>query len=122
MLSNPTSPRFDPGYLFPSRVRLSLHLPERITVDPSRRSVDDRQYESYVAPLMSRLREIAAASGAVVIDPSGALCPEMTCPATNARGMPVHLDSNHLTNSFARDHATFIDAILLAPDASRRAP
>jgi len=120
LLSNPTSPQFDPRYLFPSAVRLSLHLPDRISIDAGTRSVDDRRYESYVAPLMSRLRDIAARSGAVVIDPARVLCPEMSCPATNARGMPVHLDSNHLTNSFARDHATFIDAILLAPDASMR--
>jgi peptidoglycan/LPS O-acetylase OafA/YrhL len=122
LLSNPTSPHFDPGYLFPSTARLSLHLPERISVDAGMRSVDDRQYESYVAPLMDRLRDIAATSGAIIIDPSGSLCPEMTCPATNPRGMPVRGDSNHLTTSFAREHATFIDAILLAPDASRRAP
>ena len=122
LLSNPTSPRFDPRYLFPSTARLALRLPDRIRVEPTERSVDDRRYESYVAPLMGRLRDIAARSGAIVIDPSGALCPQMTCPATNARGMPVYLDSNHLTTTFAREHATFIDAILLAPDGSRRAP
>ena len=122
ILSNPTSPRFDPGYMFPSRVRLSLHLPERITAAASMRSVDERQWESYVAPLMARLRLIAVKSGAIIIDPSEVLCPEMTCPAADVRGLPVHLDSNHLTQSFVREHATFIDAILLAPDASRRAP
>lgn len=121
LLSNPTSPRFDPRYLFPSMARLSLHLPERISVGASLRSVDDRQYETYVAPLMGRLRDVAAASGAIIIDPGEALCPESTCPAANARGMPIHLDSNHLTASFVREHAAFIDEILLAPDASRRA-
>ena len=121
LLSNPTSPRFDPRYLFPSTARLALRRPDRISVEPTARSVDDRRYESYVAPLMGRLRDIAATSGAIVIDPSGALCPQMSCPTTNARGMPVHLDSNHLTATFAREHATFIDAILLAPDRSRRA-
>jgi peptidoglycan/LPS O-acetylase OafA/YrhL len=122
LLSNPTSPHFNVQYLFPSAARLSLRLPERISVEASKRSVDDRQYEAYVAPLMDRLRRIAAASGAIIIDPARTLCPDMICPATNARGMPVHVDSNHLTASFARGHATFIDAILLAPDASSRAP
>ena len=122
ILSNPTSPRFDPGYLFPSTVRFSLHPPERIAVDPSLRSVDDRQYEAYVAPLMTRLRHVAATSGAIVIDPSEVLCPKMTCPAADARGLPVHLDSNHMTQSFVRAHATFIDPILLGPDAARRTP
>ncbi len=41
----------------------------------------------------------------------------MSCPAADARGMPVHVDSNHLTAKFAREHANFIDAILLAPAA-----
>jgi len=122
LLSNPTSPHFDPGYLFPSVDRLWPSQPDRISVDERMRGIDDRQYESYVAPLMSRLRDLAAASGAVVIDPSLTLCPRMTCPAADSHGMPVHLDSNHLTASFAREHATFIDAILLAPDASRRSP
>lgn len=119
LLSNPTSPRFDPAYLLPITARLSLHLPDRLSADAGLRNVDDRGYESYVAPLMGRLRDIAAASGATIIDPAAALCPQMTCPAVNAQDMPVHLDSNHLTASFAREHATFIDAILLAPDASR---
>jgi peptidoglycan/LPS O-acetylase OafA/YrhL len=120
LLSNPTSARFDPGYLFPRAVRFSLHLPDRISAPAVKRSVDDRQYEAYVAPLMGRLRDIAAASGATIIDPARALCPQMSCPATNERGLPVHVDSNHLTGAFAREHATFIDTILLAPDASRR--
>ena len=122
LLSNPTSPRFDPGYLFPRAVRFSLRLPDRIGAGAMTRAVDDRRYEAYVAPLTARLRQIAAASGAIIIDPGAALCPQMSCPATNERGLPVHVDSNHLTGSFAREHATFIDTILLAPDASRRAP
>lgn len=122
LLSNPTSPHFDPGYLLPSSARFSVRLPDRISVDDDKRSVDAREFESYVAPLMARLREVAARSGAIVIDPREALCTGMTCPATNALGMPVHVDSNHLTAAFARQHATFIDAILLAPTASRRVP
>jgi peptidoglycan/LPS O-acetylase OafA/YrhL len=122
LLSNPTSSHFDPGYLLPATARFSLRLPDRISVDDEKRSVDAREFEEYVAPLMSRLRQIAATSGAIVIDPREALCTGMTCPATNAQGMPVHVDSNHVTATFAREHATFIDTILLAPAASGRAP
>jgi peptidoglycan/LPS O-acetylase OafA/YrhL len=122
LLSNPTSPHFDPVYLLPTAARLSLRLPDRINVGDEKRTVDARPFESYVAPLMSRLRQVAATSGAIVLDPREALCTGMTCPATNARGMPVHIDSNHLTAAFAREHATFIDGILLAPAASGRAP
>ncbi|MFI4885463.1 MAG: acyltransferase family protein, partial [Steroidobacterales bacterium] len=122
LLSNPTSPHFDPLYLLPAAARLSLRLPDRIDVGDEKRSVDAREFESYVAPLMSRLRQVAARNGAIVIDPREALCTGMTCAATNARGMPVHIDSNHLTAAFAREHATFIDRVLLAPAASGGAP
>lgn len=122
LLSNPTSPHFDPGYLLPVAARLSVPVPDRISIDDEKRSVDARDFESYVAPLMARLRGIAARNGAIVIDPREALCTGMICPATNARGLPVHVDSNHLTATFAREHATFIDPILLAPAASRGAP
>lgn len=122
LLSNPTSPRFDPGFLLPAGARLSVPVTDRIRVDEGKRSVDAGRFEAYVAPLMSRLRQIAARSGAIVIDPREALCTGMTCPATDARGLPVHVDSNHLTATFAREHATFIDGILLAPATSGSAP
>ena len=122
LLSNPTSPRFDPGYLLPASARLSVPVAARISVDDGKRSVDARDFEAYVTPLMSRLRGIAAGSGAIVIDPREALCAGMTCPATGARGLPVHVDSNHLTAEFAREHATFIDGILLAPGPSGGVP
>jgi peptidoglycan/LPS O-acetylase OafA/YrhL len=120
VLSNPTSPHFDPGYLLPAAARLSVPLADRISVYDDRRSVKAVEFESYVAPLMARLRKIAAKGGAMVIDPREALCTGMTCPATTAGGLPVHVDSNHLTAAFVREHATFIDPILLAPAASRQ--
>lgn len=115
LLSNPTSPRFDPGYLLPATARLSVPVPDHISVNDEKRSVDAREFESYVEPLMARLREIAARSGAIVVDPREALCAGMACPATDARGLPVHVDSNHLTAAYAEEHAAFIDTILLAP-------
>jgi hypothetical protein len=41
----------------------------------------------------------------------------MICPAADSKGMPLYLDSNHLNGSNARERATFVDEMLLGPDA-----
>jgi peptidoglycan/LPS O-acetylase OafA/YrhL len=113
VLSNPTSPDFDPLFLFPAEARLALHPPDRIEVDPPKRSVNAAAYEAYVQPLMMRLRDIAARTGAHVLDPRSTLCDGMLCPTIGADGVPTHLDNNHLTSSYARERAGFLDEILL---------
>lgn len=113
VLSNPTSPLFTP--VFPSEFRLSLHTPTgpRFHAAPP---VDVRAYESYVAPLMNRLRSIAEQSGAVAVDPRYTLCEGLNCQATGADGLPRYIDSNHLRGLTALEHASFIDEMLLGPD------
>jgi hypothetical protein len=39
----------------------------------------------------------------------------MLCPAAGADGMPLYIDSNHLRARFARERASFVDDMLLAP-------
>lgn len=114
VLSNPTSPQFDPPALVPSHVRLSLHRPDVFVADHS--GVDAAPFETFVAPLMSRLREIAARAGAQVLDPRSTLCAGMMCPAVAADGTPLFIDSNHLRASFAREQASFLDETLLVPE------
>jgi hypothetical protein len=79
------------------------------------RRVDAGAYESYVAPLMDRLRAIAAHSGAQLVDPRATLCSGLDCPATGADGLPLYLDSNHLRAGYARERASFVDEMLLGP-------
>jgi peptidoglycan/LPS O-acetylase OafA/YrhL len=114
VLSNPTSPRFDPASMLPSGLRWSLQLPKSLSLAGGRR-IDARPFESYAQPLMSRLRSIAAQTGAQAVDPRATLCDQALCPATGADGLPLYLDSNHLRASFARDQASFVDEMLLAP-------
>jgi hypothetical protein len=116
LLSNPTSPLFDPASMLPSGLRWSLHFPESLSLDGGRR-IDPRPFESYAEPLMSRLRSIAAQTGAKVVDPRATLCDQALCPATGADGLPLYLDSNHLRASFARAQASFVDEMLLGPAA-----
>lgn len=112
VLSNPTSPRFDP--LFPPEIRLSPHLPGALAPG-SAPSIDAAAFEAFVAPLMSRLRDIAAQTGAKVLDPRSTLCDGMICPAAGPDGIPLYLDSNHLSGHAARERASFLDEILLGP-------
>src|SRR3984885_614381 len=116
LLSNPTSPLFDPASMLPSQLRLSLHLPASISLAGGRR-IDAGPFERYAQPLMSQLRTIAAQTGATAVDPRATLCDGLVCPATGADGLPLYLDSNHLRARFTREQASFIDEMLLAPAA-----
>jgi hypothetical protein len=113
VLSNSTSLTFDPLILMPAAARLTIPSQHSIGVEGSRRSVDATQFKSFVAPVMRRLREIAEQTGARIIDPAASLCDGTACPSMNAEGVPTHMDSNHITASFARQRAAFIDDILL---------
>jgi peptidoglycan/LPS O-acetylase OafA/YrhL len=113
VLSNPTSPLFEPA--FPPEIRLSLHVPSSLHSGKAPR-IDAGPFESFAAPVMNRLRAIAAQTGAKVVDPRLALCDGMICPAADSKGMPLYLDSNHLNGSNARERATFVDEMVLGPD------
>jgi peptidoglycan/LPS O-acetylase OafA/YrhL len=118
VLSNPTSPQFEP--LFPPEIRLSPYLPRTLPPDSAPR-IDAAAFESCVAPLMRRLRNIAAQTGAKVLDPRSTLCDGMICPAADADGIPLYLDSNHLSGHAARERTSFVDEILLGPESQSAA-
>jgi hypothetical protein len=118
ILSNPTSPLFEP--LLPSDIRFAARLPEALPPDSAPR-VDAAGFESFVAPLTNRLRDIAARTGAQVLDPRSTLCDGMICPAGAPDGIPLYVDSNHLSAHGVRDRASFLDEILLAPDTQSAA-
>ena len=113
VLSNPTSPLFEP--VFPTEARLSLQLPGSLRGGDAPR-IDAGPYESFAAPVMDRLRAIAAQTGAKAVEPRVALCEGMICPAVDSKGMPLYLDSNHLNGSNARERAWFVDEMMLGAD------
>jgi peptidoglycan/LPS O-acetylase OafA/YrhL len=114
VLSNPTSPLFVP--VFPPDIRLSLQSPGSLPRD-SAPGIDAGPFEMFVAPLTDRLRSIAAQTGAKAVDPRSTLCDGMICPSADSDGLPLYLDSNHLNGSNSRERATFVDEMLLGPDA-----
>ena len=113
VLSNPTSPRFDPH--FPPQLRFARHLPASLPRG-TMPVIDAVPFEAFIAPLMMRLRDIAARSGAQVLDPRSTLCEAMACPSGDADELPLYLDSHHLNGANARNRATFLDQTLLGPD------
>jgi SGNH domain-containing protein len=92
-------------------MRLSLHVPDDLPVDKA--AVDAADFEAFVAPVMDRLREIAARAGADVLDPRSTLCEGMSCPAIGPDGLPLYVDSNHTRASWARRAASFLDDTLI---------
>jgi peptidoglycan/LPS O-acetylase OafA/YrhL len=117
LLSNPTSPLFEP--LFPPGLRFSVQGIDKLPPGGGP-TLDLRTYEAYVAPLMNTLREISARTGARILAPSSTLCMGFTCQAYDADGLPRYIDSNHLRNLTAREHATFVDEIVLARGSPTR--
>ena len=113
ILSNHTSPRFDPLTLIPARVRLSWRPPAHFEVEPASRSVAAAPYEAFAAPVVQKLRAIAAAAGAEVIDPADTLCAALACATVTEQGTPLYVDSDHLRPFFARSSALFVDEMLL---------
>ena len=119
VLSNPTSPLFEP--VFPSWIRFSPHLPDSLPAGAGPR-IDLAAFGTFVEPVTSKLRAIAARAGARIVDPGATLCDRMTCPAAGPDGIPLYLDSNHLSGYAARERASFVDPMLLGSDAPSAAP
>ncbi len=61
------------------------------------------------APIDQRLRRIAAAVGASVVDPTEWLCTASLCPSTDEHGRPLYKDDSHLRASVARERFPAVD-------------
>jgi peptidoglycan/LPS O-acetylase OafA/YrhL len=104
VLSNPQSVAYNPTSLLPGR------LPFTSKYKPVK-AIPRSGHEGFASFTNSHLREIAAATGAVVITPADYLCTKTECPTVDEKGNPLYKDGNHMRASFVRDHATFIDRI-----------
>lgn len=56
--------------------------------------------------------QVAARHGVVVIDPFETMCNAGMCALVSPQGVPLYKDTAHLTASFARGAATFVDVTL----------
>lgn len=75
-------------------------------------SFDFAAFEARYQPINEALKAIARDSGAVLIDPVAHLCPVKRCPIVDDNGIPLYLDSSHLTRTYAARSASYIDVSL----------
>jgi peptidoglycan/LPS O-acetylase OafA/YrhL len=70
---------------------------------------------SQLRPVVVKLREIAARTGAVTIDPIASLCSGTTCPVLTSDGQPIFKDASHLNPEFVRANVRYLDDLVKLP-------
>jgi peptidoglycan/LPS O-acetylase OafA/YrhL len=104
ILSNPRLTAFDPVSMIPARLPGIQKPAPRLFV--TRSDILDKK-----GAVTARLREVAAESGARLIDPLAVLCSGDRCPTVWRGGAPVYIDDSHMSASFVRERATFLDSV-----------
>jgi hypothetical protein len=104
VLNLPVGPNFEPKALI-SGSRLGVMRAERVSPKTGLTSSQRALHE--------RLTQVAASSGAIVIDPLAALCgPDGQCIRSDADGVPIYKDATHLRATYVKRFATFLDPAL----------
>ncbi len=103
VLPNPELDAFDPQTMIPSRMPGIEKAPPRLFVTRD-------EILAKTGAVTERLRKVAQQSGAILLDPLQVLCDGARCPTVWNGGKPVYMDNNHLTASFVRARATFLDS------------
>ena len=105
VLSSPRGPAFDPKS-FVRRAGMTLEANGRSGPVP-RGQATERSAE-----IDARLKRIAGAAGAALIDPADWLCSPSHCPTADERGRPLFMDGSHLRASVARERFQAVDAYI----------
>lgn len=102
VLSSPRGEGFDPKSVVE---RSAMTVQVRSPLAPVPRA----EVSALAQPIDERLRRIAAAVGASVIDPLELLCSAAFCPAADEHGRPLYKDATHLRASVARARFDAVD-------------
>ena len=105
VLPSPSAPAFQPRLMIPrslTDLRFQVAVPE----------IRTSEVVAHMQPVVDRLREIAARTGAGVIDPLHWLCREATCALLTADGEPVYKDSGHLNPLYVRQNVGYLDGLV----------
>jgi len=105
ILPNPTSPIFNPASMLPSRIHSS-----HVVKGPA--YISKTAFAAAVRPVVDKLRTIADATGARLVDPTDYFCEADVCPTVTPDGTPLYSDSNHIRPFYVRESAIFVDRIL----------
>lgn len=102
----------DPGNLSPD-AQVSRGLSLRggtMALHPRVSTVDS--YNQRFKDIDAELRQIAQMTGAALVSPVDHLCASGTCPAVDSEENFLYIDAGHLTASYARKAAVYIDPLL----------
>jgi hypothetical protein len=102
VLSSPRGEAFDPKSAI-HRQGMSVQVHARFVPVPR------TELAALTMPIDERLRRIAVAVGAGVIDPADWLCTPAACPSADERGRPLYKDESHLRASVARERFQAVD-------------
>jgi peptidoglycan/LPS O-acetylase OafA/YrhL len=103
ILASAVSLRFEP------RDMISL-VTGRVSPQPP---VPVGELDPAIVPADALIRRAAARAGAAVVDPLPFVCPNGLCPAFDARRGPAYTDRDHLRPFYVREHALFIDDMIM---------
>jgi peptidoglycan/LPS O-acetylase OafA/YrhL len=107
LLDNPSGANFDPhNFLGRNRWRRTSAF-----ADISRTT----EMDTAEMRLRDELISLGKRAGAEIIDPYLNLCEEQQCLRISDAGIPIYKDQSHLSASFIRNHADYIDRTLLSP-------
>ena len=107
ILSSPAGDGVNPSYLLAGSRFGTLRYKESTGFTKS-------EFDSEFGAFNARLRKLALASGATVIDPMPAMCNGGVCSALAPDGSPMYADGVHIRSSYVRRFASFIDVTMKA--------
>jgi peptidoglycan/LPS O-acetylase OafA/YrhL len=105
LLNNPTAELFDPKNMLTgsrfTKLEYAVDYPDYVQITPEQEE------------LRSRLKNIAATSGAAIIDPIAFLCKGDKCPVFDEQGTPLYKDRMHMRPFFVETRVQYLDPVLL---------
>jgi hypothetical protein len=105
VLSSPRGTAFDPmGIVERDGMMLQVRGPFP--------AVPRKEIAALASPIDERLKRIASAVGATIVDPADSLCTASLCPAADENGRPLYKDASHLRASAARERFRALDPYL----------
>lgn len=107
LLDNPNNKLFNPRNFFEGSRLKKLTL---------RKLAEPLQLDYEQKTLREELTAIAHRAGALVIDPMPSLCPEGKCHILTDEGKPIYTDNHHLSASWTRKFADYIDITVKASE------
>lgn len=107
ILSMPVGAVLDPNSMY-----LGSRFGNLTTKNVTNVNFDLKAFQEKRSFVHAQLEKTAASVGGYTIDPIRYLCPSGRCPIFDSNGVPLYKDSEHMTYSYAKDHAIYIDSTL----------